>query len=126
MDGADEVTFMELGLVADAAEKCCSLCAERAGCVAWDTYRQGPSSYLCQARSGGGSAGPNAERSMQGAQHEQHEHVLPLEPGAGSRCPGVCTRGQQSDATWHSDASQARCPRACPPCALPDCRLTQP
>ena len=50
MDGADDVTFLELGVVADAAERCCSLCAERAGCVAWDTYREGPSSYLCQVR----------------------------------------------------------------------------
>lgn len=48
MDGADDVAFLEVGAVGDAAEACCTMCSEREGCVAWDTYREGPGSYLCQ------------------------------------------------------------------------------
>lgn len=52
MDGADDVAFLEVGVVGDAAEACCTMCAEREGCVAWDTYRESAGSYLCQVRAG--------------------------------------------------------------------------
>lgn len=48
MDGADDVAVLEVGRVEDAAESCCSMCAEREGCVGWDTYRESAGSYLCQ------------------------------------------------------------------------------
>lgn len=52
MDGADDVTFLDVPTVGQAMEQCCKLCANREGCVAWDAYRDSPSSYLCQVRGG--------------------------------------------------------------------------
>lgn len=60
MDGADDVAVLEVGNVQDAAESCCSMCAEREGCVGWDTYRESAGSYLCQVMrwAAGGLTGP--------------------------------------------------------------------
>lgn len=60
MDGADDVTQIDVPNVAAAMETCCSLCSNRedeeiGNCQAWDTFPAGDNAWLCQVgRSGWG------------------------------------------------------------------------
>lgn len=66
MDGADDVTQIDVPDVAAAMESCCSLCSSRddpdiGHCQAWDAFPAGDNAWLCQV-GGHGRGGSVAKR----------------------------------------------------------------